>query len=158
MTETKNLLLGVGNPIMGDDGVGIHIIRMLKGSLPQSPNLEFKELSVGGLRMVEEMLGYENVFVVDSITQKDSEVGRISEFNAEQLEDSNQFSSTHITGFPTALELYRKFDPSNVPKRIKIFTVDIEPNFTFTERMSVQVKEAAARLADLVRIRISELR
>ena len=142
---------------MGDDSVGIHIVRMLKDSLPQLPGLEFKELSVGGLRMVEEMLGYENVLVVDSIIQKDSEVGRISEFDAGQLKNADQFSSTHVTGFPTALELYRRFDPSKIPKTITLFTIDIEPEFTFTETMSSSVKEAAAKLADLVRLRLSEL-
>jgi hydrogenase maturation protease len=142
---------------MGDDGVGIRIVRILKENLQQSPDLEFKELSVGGLRMVEEMLGYENVFVVDSITRKDSEVGTISEFDAEQVSDPSQFCSTHVTGFQTALELYKMFDPSKVPKRIKIFTVGIEPDFTFKESLSAPVKEAAAKLADLVRIRLSEL-
>jgi len=142
---------------MGDDGVGIHIVRMLKESLPQFPGLEFKELSVGGLRMVEEMLGYENVIVVDSIVQKDSEVGRISELDAAQPRDPSQFSSTHVTGFPTALELYRAFDPSKIPKKIKIFTIGIEPDFTFTECMSAPVKEAARKLSDLVRQRLIEL-
>jgi hydrogenase maturation protease len=142
---------------MGDDGVGIQVVRMLKDSLPQSPNMEFKELSVGGLRMVEEMLGYEIVFVIDSMVQNPPEVGKISEFDAGQLTDSKQFSSTHVTGFPTALELYRMFDPNKIPKRIMIFTIDIEPDFTFTENMSVPVKEAATKLAALVETRLSEL-
>ena len=130
---------------------------MLKENLPQFPGSEFKELSVGGLRMVEEMLGYENVLVVDSIIQKDSEVGRISVFDAAQLKNADQFSSTHVTGFPTALELYRRFDSSQIPKTITLFTIDIKPEFIFTETMSSPVKEAAAKLADLVRLRLSEL-
>jgi len=152
--NAKTLLMGIGNPIMGDDGVGIHVVRMLKDSLPKTPRLEFKELSVGGLRMVEEMLGYESVFVVDSITQNNPQVGRISEFDATQLEDSNQFTSTHATGFPTALELYRKLDPSKIPVKIKIFTIDVEPDFVFTEHLSAPVREAADKLSGLIRRRL----
>lgn len=57
----KMLILGIGNTIMGDDGVGIYVARMVKDRVRPRTGLEFKELSVGGLRVVEEILGYEEV-------------------------------------------------------------------------------------------------
>ena len=61
------LVVGLGNPIMGDDAVGIHVIRRLKEKNTAKLGMEYKELSLGGLRLVEEILGYEKVFIIDSV-------------------------------------------------------------------------------------------
>ena len=67
LSHTTILLVGLGNPIMGDDAVGIHVVRMLKDRNRGRADLEFKELSLGGLGLVEEILGYERVFIIDSV-------------------------------------------------------------------------------------------
>lgn len=142
---------------MGDDGVGIHIVRMLKDKMPTRADLEFKELSVGGLSLVEEMLGYERVFIVDSIVSNDREIGRIREFSPEQFKRTQHSSSPHITNFATALELYKKLEPSKIPEKIKIFTIDIDPDFTFRERLSPPIQEAAASLTELITKEIEQV-
>ncbi len=144
------LILGVGNPIMGDDGVGIRVARMLKDKLRRRPDVEIKELSVGGLKLVEEMLGYEEVYIVDSYSPPDAEPGRIRESTPDQFEDTLHPSSPHGTNFTVALQLYRDFEPDRIPKRIMIFTVDIDPEFTFRESMSAPVREAASTLTEQI--------
>jgi hydrogenase maturation protease len=141
-------MLGLGNPIMGDDGVGIHVIRMVREKIPAKRNLEFKELGVGGIRLVEEMLGYKEVVIVDSLTTEDSKPGRIREFGPDELKESVQASPPHTTNFATALELYKKIRPDKIPSRIRIITVDVDPDLTFREGMSAPVQEAAIRLTD----------
>lgn len=150
MTKTKTLLLGMGNPIMGDDGVGIHVVRMLQQKLSPTAQLQFKELSVGGLKMVEEMLDHENVIIVDSYASNIIEPGRIREFKPEQFKDTLHASSPHDTNFVTALELYKNLEPERMPKKIRIFTVDIAPTLTFSENMSPQIQAAASKVADLI--------
>ena len=145
------MLLGIGNPIMGDDGVGIHVVRMLKQKLGRRNELEFKELSVGGLKMVEAMLGHENVIIVDSYASTALEQGRIREFTPDQIKETlNIASSPHDTNFATALELYKKIQPDEIPKTIRIFTIDINPTLTFSEKMSPPIQEAASKLADII--------
>jgi hydrogenase maturation protease len=142
---------------MGDDGVGIHVLRMLKKKIPARDDLEFKELSVGGLKLVEEMLGYEKVFIIDSVDMEDRQIGRIREFSPEQFKATEQSSpSPHVTNFATALELYRRLEPSEIPSTIRIFTIDIDPGFTFRESLSPSIQEAAANLAEMIAQRIDE--
>jgi hydrogenase maturation protease len=148
--RTVTLLLGVGNPIMGDDSVGIHVVRMLKEKLGPRTDLEFKELSVGGLRLVEEMLGYDKVLVIDSIESKDKNTGEIREFSPDQFKETKRTTSPHITNFATALELYRRLEPNEIPATIRIFTIDIQPEFTFSEDMSPPVREAATKLVERI--------
>jgi len=136
---------------MGDDGVGIHVIRTLKQKLAKRIDLEFKELSVGGLRMVEAMLGHENVIIVDSYAPTPLEQGRIREFTPDQIKDTlNIASSPHDTNFATALELYKNIQPDKIPKTIRIFTIDINPTLTFSEKMSPPIEEAASKLVNVI--------
>lgn len=135
---------------MGDDAVGIHVVRTLRQKFPSRSDLEFKELSVGGLRLVEEMLGYKKVFIVDSTESNTSQIGQIREFSPEQFKATEQASSPHATNFATALELYKKLEPSEVPETVKIFTIDISSEFTFREGLSPPIQEAASKLAEII--------
>jgi hydrogenase maturation protease len=143
---------------MGDDGVGIHVVRMLKQRFSSRQDLEFKELSIGGLRLVEEMLEYRKVFMVDSIESNTSQVGQIREFSPEQFKSTEHVSSPHVTNFATALELYKKLKPSAIPEVIRIFTIDINSEFVFREGLSPPIQEAASRLVEMISREVEECR
>jgi hydrogenase maturation protease len=156
MSSGRVLLLGLGNPIMGDDGVGILVVRTLKERVHARPNLEFKELSVGGIRLIEELLGYETVFIIDSIDAKETS-GQIREFSPEQFKQSQYESSPHTTNFATALELYKKLEPGRVPSSIRIFTIDIDSHFIFSDKLSRPVQTAAIKLVEQIAKEIDQI-
>jgi len=131
---------------MGDDSVGIHIVRRLKEELGSQMDLEFKELSTGGLRLIEELLGYDRVIIIDSIESTDMETGQIREFSSDEFKETEQTIAPHMTNFGTALELYKKLEPSKIPSEIRIFTISIEPKLTFSEELSEPVRAAATEL------------
>lgn len=131
-------------------------MRDLKEKLGSRVDLDFKELGVGGLRLVEEMLGYDTVLIIDSIESKNKETGQIREFTPEQFKETEQAVAPHVTNFATALELYRRLDPSRVPGTIRIFTIDIEPKLTFSEEMTETVRNAAAKLIEQITLTVQE--
>jgi len=143
---------------MGDDAVGIHVVRMLRKKFSSRSDLEFKELSVGGLRLVEEIMGYKSVFIADSIESNSSQIGQIREFSPEQFKSTEQASSPHVTNFAAALELYRRLEPSEVPETIRIFTIDINSEFTFRESISSPIQEAASKLAEIISREVEQVR
>ena len=150
------LLVGLGNSIMGDDAVGISVVRLLRDSIPARPGLEYKELSLSGLRLVEEILGYESVFIIDSVASSET-TGRIRELSPEQFKDTEYASSPHSTNFATALTLYKKLEPAKIPSTLRIFTIDINPEFTFGETLSPQVQRAASELAERIAAEIKRI-
>ena len=156
LASVRILILGIGNPIMGDDGVGIHVARMVKDRLGSQAGLEVKELGVGGLKLVEETLDHDEVCIVDSYATQDAEPGRIRESSPEQFEDTLHASSPHGTNFATALELYRGLEPQRIPKKIRIFTIDIKADYAFRDSMSAPVQEAALKLAELLAMEIQQ--
>jgi hydrogenase maturation protease len=134
---------------MGDDAVGIQVIRILRERLQSRSNLDFKELSVGGLRLVEEMRGYDEVLVVDSI-ESNSQVGQIREFSPGQFKDAEQTTTPHDINLPTAFSLYNRLEPNMMPGKVRIFTISIRSDLTFHEGLSPPVQEAALKLADII--------
>ena len=150
LIEVKRLLLGIGNTIMGDDGVGIYVARWVKERLQSRPDLQVKELGVSGFKLVEEILGYDEVIIVDSYGAEDSDAGRIREFGPEDFEDTLHAPSPHGANFATALELYRSLQPDRIPKRIRIFTVDVHRTDAFEEGLSKPVREAALKLTETI--------
>lgn len=135
---------------MGDDAAGIQAVRMVKAKVPPRADLEFKEVNVGGLRLVEEMLGYDTVFIVDTLAATTADVGRIREFSPDDFNETQHTAAPHVTNFATALELYKKLEPDMIPRVIRIFTIDVEQDLTFREGMSPTVQKAVAELTDML--------
>jgi hydrogenase maturation protease len=134
---------------MGDDAVGIHVSRQLRKELSPRAGLEFKELGVGGIKLVEEILDYRTVFIIDSIESATTE-GNINEYSPGQFNNTYHESSPHDVNFITALELYKKLEPRRVPEKIRIFTIDIKTEFVFKENLTPTIQTAATRLTKLL--------
>ena len=82
------LVIGLGNPILGDDGVGWRVTEELgrvvaERSLP----IEVDSLAVGGLALMERMVGYDRVVVVDAIRTGAGPIGAVTLFALANLPD-----------------------------------------------------------------------
>jgi hydrogenase maturation protease len=65
MTATT-LVVGLGNPILGDDGVGWRVAERVLGRL-DDPDVAVLCLSLGGLALMEHLVGYRRVMIVDAM-------------------------------------------------------------------------------------------
>jgi len=139
---------------MTDDRIGIQVTRKLQARLPQRPDIAFKELSVSGLRLVEEILGFDHVVIVDSHSGKETEAGRIRKFTPDDFTDTTHPGTPHGMNFATAIELYKNLDPERIPKSIEIYTIDINSEFNFGEQLSPEVEKAGDELVTLLLQRI----
>jgi hydrogenase maturation protease len=142
--------VGIGNPIMGDDNVGLEVAKMIKTRISPKLDIEVKELSVSGFRLVEEMLGFERTIIIDSHIDRRAEPGRIRELTPDHFKDTLHATSPHGISFATALDFYKNIEPERVPKSIRIFTIDITPDPPFSDKMSSNVQEAALKLTELI--------
>ena len=79
-----------------------------------------------------------------------AEAGQIREFGPADFEDTVHASSPHGANFATALGVYRKLQPDKIPKRIRIFTINIHPTDVFGESLSNRVQDAAVRLVEMI--------
>ena len=134
----KTLLVGMGNPYLSDDAVGIRLVRDFNQKLGNVPNLDvIEECSAGGLNFLDLLEGFGRLIVVDSIKTRGGIPGRWYRFTAESLRETMNLSNIHDANFATALELGRRMGMTIPPQReTYIFAVEILDNLTFSERMT----------------------
>ena len=83
----KTLVLGLGNPILTDDGVGVRVAEAIREALPPDTSIDVSEASVGGLRLMERVLGYDRVILIDALHNNHNHPGVIHRMTLEDLRD-----------------------------------------------------------------------
>ncbi len=131
------LILGIGNPILTDDGVGIKIAQKLK---EEKPELEVVETSEAGIILLDLIVGYDKLIIIDSIKTEKGEPGNLYKLKLEDLKPAKDCSSSHGIGIATAFKLGQKLGYS-MPKYTSIYAVEIKDNTTFGEKCTREVKE-----------------
>jgi hydrogenase maturation protease len=147
----KTLVIGLGNPILTDDGVGIYTVRMVRTLLPPEADITVTELCVGGLALMEAMIGYERVILVDAYWISEGQPGRVTVFDAGDLPDTMNSASSHDASLPTALHTGRELGAA-LPDLtdIQIVAVEIEDVLTFSESPTPTVVAAIPQAASQV--------
>jgi hydrogenase maturation protease len=132
----KTLILGVGNSILTDDGVGIKIAQRLK---ERKPELEVIETSEAGLALLDLMVGYDRLIIIDSIITGKGEPGELYKLGIEALKPAAKLSSSHGIDIATAYEIGQRLG-YKVPEQISLYAVEIKDNTTFGEECTGEVE------------------
>jgi len=102
--KERILVLGVGNLLMGDEGVGIHAAReLMERTLP--PHVEVIDGGTAGLDLLHIMEGYQKVLIIDAVDVEE-EPGAILRFSPQDVtsQDSDFPMSLHQTEVLKVLE------------------------------------------------------
>jgi len=137
------LILGIGNLILRDDGVGIRIARKLK---EENPELEVIETSEVGLTLLDLVVGYDRLVIIDSIKTEKGKTGEVYELRLEDLKPSKDLSSSHGIDIATAFELGQRMG-YKMPGYVGIYAVEIKDNTVFGEECSPEIEERIPLIA-----------
>lgn len=114
-------IIGVGNPLMGDDGVGIAAAERL-AALPLPAGVEVIDGGTGGLTLLDLMAGAETVLLIDAVAMGQTP-GSIACFRADEAAlAEGPGLSLHEAGLPAVFSLGREM--GLLPPQIVIFGVE----------------------------------
>jgi len=139
----NTLVLGVGNSILTDDGVGIKIAHKIKEG---NPELEVIETSEGGMAILDHVLGYDKLIIIDSIKTGRGKPGELYKLELEDLKPASDFSSSHGISIATAFELGQRLG-YRMPRFVSIYAIEIKDNSTFGEECTEEVEERIPSIA-----------
>ena len=156
----KILVIGLGNPILGDDGVGWKVAEAVLGFLASTPpllhkgdgnNIEVDCASLGGLSLMERMIGYDRVILIDSMKTGGNIVGSVKAFPLAALENPRlgHSASAHDTSLLTALQSAQTMKLA-VPARVHVVAIEINSVYDFSESLSPEVERAVPIAAQRV--------
>ena len=141
----KVLLLGIGNELLGDDGVGIRIAKYFEKLDLQI--FDVKYAGIGGFHLFDYIEGYEKVIIVDAFekTYEDLDSYQVNVFEKDEIIDKSLIYSSHETSLGMGLQLAKETVPELVPKDIKFITIEIPVQTNYSNRLTRKTKKLALK-------------
>ena len=121
MGRPQTLLLALGNPIMGDDGVALVAARALRRRYRE--HVDIRESPVAGFALLDLLSSYHRALIIDSAATGNAPPGTVREFTEEDFTAATSVSP-HYAGLPEVMALGKKLDIP-LPEEIRVLGMEI---------------------------------
>ena len=148
MGKKKTLILGMGNSLLCDDGVGLYVAAELKNRLNE-PGITVMETGVAGLSLLDLLVGYDKAIIIDAIKTIDGKAGQIYRLDPKAFNTALHTASAHGIDFTTAIEFGKKMGLA-LPQKIVIFAIEASDVNTFSEECTPEVQKAIPTCVEMV--------
>jgi len=140
------VIVGVGNPVRGDDAVGLRIACELGIRLAGSKEIDVIELCAGGLRLMEAIAGYDRAVVVDA-SETGAAPGTVRRLDALTVAESRNLDSMHNGSLASALRLGRVAG-LRLPEDIRVWAVEAGDVETFGGKLTPAVEASVEAVVE----------
>jgi hydrogenase maturation protease len=142
----KTLVVGLGNPILGDDGIGWQIAQKLQQLKEVPSDVTIECLAIGGISLMEALIDFDRAILIDAIVTRQVPIGRVSCYKLADLPNmtSGHMSSAHDTSLVDALQLGRSLG-AHLPEDISVVTIEAQKVYDFSEDMTPAVAASVPR-------------
>lgn len=146
----KTLLIGLGNPILGDDGAGWRVVENVKKDLDADSEVSVACLSLGGISLMEHMIGFQRAILVDAFISEEN-IGSVFVYRLDEIPNYSAFhvSSAHDMTLQSAIEL-GKWMGAVLPTEITVVGIATRRIVDFGEELSPPVEQAIPRATEIV--------
>ncbi len=143
-------ILGCGNPLVGDDGIGIHVIERLKKIQSELPDdVELIDAGVCGLDLLNMMEGAGKIIIVDAV-EGAGNAGSVHRFGLDDIRGSTSTDmvSIHETCLADVLSIAEHVQ--EMPESLVIFGIEIEKSDELSLSLSDRLQDSANEVVKLI--------
>jgi hydrogenase maturation protease len=134
----KVLVLGLGNVLMSDEGVGVHVVRALEShALP--PNVECLDGGTGGFVLLEPMQNADRILMIDAAADGNP-IGTVTRTVPRFSRDYPPTLTAHDVGIKDLLDLFYMLDGG---REVTLYAISINPQQPISLELSSGIKKAA---------------
>ncbi len=146
----KTIILGVGNPILKDDGVGVHVAEELKKHITK-PGVTIDSAFTGGMNLLDLMVDHDRAILIDAVKMENKKLGEVGLFGLGEI-SAFHTCNPHDVSLIEAVDLAKKLGHNKIPKDIKIVGINIgELGCEFGEELSSEIANAIPKAVELVK-------
>jgi hydrogenase maturation protease len=149
------IVIGVGNTIATDDGVGIHAVEQLRGVISDE-RVCFAHCERGGLDLLDLLEGHPTAFIIDAAWTGTKPAGTISSFNIHRPFVVETLPSLHTIGLCTVLAFGTTIG-INLPDEVTVYTVEARDIETFHEGCTPEVEAAIPGLTHMLVMQLQKI-
>jgi hydrogenase maturation protease len=150
----KTIVVGLGNPLLGDDGVGWRVAEEVKQQLKNNSAVTVECYSLSGLSLMEQLIGFDRVILIDSLNTGRYDQGDVVTFTLDSLEDLTygHSASAHDASLKTALVVGRSMGERLPADRdIHVVAIEAQHVYDFKEELTPAIAASVPVAVDKVR-------
>jgi hydrogenase maturation protease len=141
--EKPVVVLGLGNPLMADEGIGVYLVERLLESAAEYPAVEFVDAGTGGLSILYQIEGHRKAVMIDCAFM-DEPPGAVRRFTPEEVESRKVLAhqSLHEADLMRIIALARQL--GQAPDEIVIFGIQperVEPGLDLSPALAERIDE-----------------
>ena len=141
----KTLILGIGNILMGDEGVGVNVLRsLLEHPLPA--HVECLDGGTGGLILLEPLQMAARIIMIDAAADGNP-IGTVSRTQPRFSHEYPRSLTAHDIGVKELLDLYEMLGGS---APVTLYAITIDPKQPIRVGLSPQIEASAAQALQLI--------
>jgi hydrogenase maturation protease len=139
------VVIGLGNELMSDEGVGIHLIRQLSKLADKFPSVEFIEAGSAGMNLLHLIANRKKAIIIDcaKMGEKPGEMRRFTPQEAQSVKKLSNFS-LHEADILQVINLSKQL--GECPAEVVFFGIEpetIEPGSKLSETLSNKIESNA---------------
>jgi len=135
----KTLVLAMGNPILGDDGVGHRVVDVLEELLHGS-GVALEKTTLAGLNLLDLLIGFDRAIIVDAI-QTGGRPGKVYSLTPCDFVARHTFPHLHNIDFFRSLSLGKQL-LSDLPEEVRVVAIEAGDITNFGEGFTPEVEKA----------------
>ena len=144
----KTIIVGLGNPVISDECVGIIVARALKPYLIES-GIDVKEAHVGGLCLLDILEDYERAVIIDAASNMSATVGDVQTLTLKHKMPTRHTGTTHDMDLLSALNFGREIGMV-LPQTISIWGIEVNEVLLISEKLTMEVQASIPRVVQAV--------
>ena len=148
----KTAILGFGNPVRADDGVGIYVIEQLKAHLEEEEHISLFDMGTSAFEVLFKLRGQERIILVDAVLHTGVAVGTVYRLPASEVEgqiEEDPMVFLHSLKWHQALSYARKMLGDDYPEDIEVYLIAIDDT-RFNVGMTEPAKQGGDKVVKLV--------
>lgn len=148
----KTAIMGFGNPVRSDDGIGMYVIEHLNKQLGDREDLSIIDMGTAAFEVLFGLKGHDKIIMVDAAINTGEPVGTLFKVPAEEVLRAPQDDPLvflHGMKWDQALSYSKKILRDEYPEDIQVYLIAIE-NTRLETHLSDEAKEAGDKVINLI--------
>ena len=148
----KTAIMGFGNPVRSDDGIGCYVIDRLRAALGPVDDISLFDMGTSAFEVLFQLQGHGRILIVDAVVNTGELPGTVYKLPAHEVEAAIQDEPMvflHSLKWDQALSYARKILRNDYPDDVQVYLIAVD-NTRLEIDISEPVRRAGDRVVDLI--------
>jgi len=144
----RTVVLGLGNPVLSDDGVGLAVVSALRKLLMTAPipGVDVLASTRAGFELIDLLRDYGRAILVDCLAIPDPQPGRVRRLALDDVAGSSRLVNAHELSVGVAFQLAERMGIP-MPSEVEILAIEAADTCTIFEGLTPAVEAVVVPLS-----------